>query len=104
MCHDIGARFAAQKHAPLLSNPVAVDLGLDDPNGPSSVLAQTMDIIGKPAAENANLVYMYLLSACDKFFDNELDLATFEEHMHWFFGNKVEFHFRYLLHTLLKGI
>jgi paired amphipathic helix protein Sin3a len=103
MCHDIGARFSAQKHAPLLSNPVAVDLGLDDPNGPSSVLAQTMDIIGKPAAENANLVYMYLLSACDKFFDNELDLATFEEHMHWFFGTKVGINLL-LPDAILKGI
>jgi paired amphipathic helix protein Sin3a len=32
---------------------------------------------------------MYLLDACEKVFDNELDQATFEEHMRWFFGEKV---------------
>ncbi|KAF8167408.1 hypothetical protein B0H34DRAFT_644805 [Crassisporium funariophilum] len=97
MCHEIGAQYAAQKHAPLLSNRVAVELGLDDPNGPSSVLAQMMEVLGKPAAETANVVYMYLLSACEKLFDNELDQATFEEHMRWFFGTKA-----YHLFTLDK--
>lgn len=91
MCHDIGAEYAAQKHASLLANPVAVDLGLDDPNGPASVLAQTMDHLGRPLADDTNVVYMYLLTACEKFFDSELDQATFEEHMRWFFGTRVGF-------------
>lgn len=91
MCYEIGAQYASEKHASLLANAVAVDLGLDDPNGPASVLHQTMDALGKPAPEDKNLVYIYLLSACEKLFDNELDQATFEEHMRWFFGAKVRF-------------
>jgi paired amphipathic helix protein Sin3a len=68
---------------------VAVDLGLDDPNGPATVLAQTIEHLGKSLADDTNVVYLYLLTACEKFFDNELDQGTFEEHMRWFFGTKV---------------
>lgn len=89
MCKEIGSQLALQQHAPLLANVVAVDLGLDDPNGPSAVLAQTMEVLGRDSSDGANVVYMYLLSACEKLFDNELDQATFEEHMRWFFGTKV---------------
>jgi paired amphipathic helix protein Sin3a len=89
LCHDIGAGYAAEKHASLLNNPVAVDLGLDDPNGPATVLAQTIEHLGKSLADDTNVVYLYLLTACEKFFDNELDQGTFEEHMRWFFGTKV---------------
>lgn len=32
---------------------------------------------------------MYLLDACEKFFAGELDQIVFEEHLRWFFGNKV---------------
>ncbi|KAF9567836.1 hypothetical protein CPC08DRAFT_680594 [Agrocybe pediades] len=99
MCYEIGAKYAAQKHAPLLANKVAVELGLDDPNGPASVLKQTMEHLGQPAAEDTNIVYMYLLTACEKLFDNELDQGTFEEHMRWFFGTKA-----YTLFTLDKYI
>ncbi|KAF8665510.1 hypothetical protein AX16_000524 [Volvariella volvacea WC 439] len=89
MCKEIGAQLAAQKHASLLANKVAVDLGLDDPHGPSAVLAQTIDALGdRGASEDANVVYMYLLNACEKLFDGDLDQPTFEEHMRWFFGNK----------------
>src|SRR5690349_11122100 len=88
MCHTIGAKYAAENHASLLNNRVAVDLGLDDPNGPASVLAQTIEHLGKPLADDTNVVYLYLLSACEKLFDNELDQPTFEEHMRWFFGTK----------------
>ncbi|KAF8971663.1 hypothetical protein BDZ97DRAFT_1135733 [Flammula alnicola] len=99
MCYEIGAQYAAQKHAPLLANRVAVDLGLDDPNGPASVLAQTMEHLGKSDADDTNVVYMYLLTACEKLFDSELDQPTFEEHMRWFFGTKA-----YTLFTLDKSI
>ncbi|RDB29628.1 Paired amphipathic helix protein pst1 [Hypsizygus marmoreus] len=100
MCKEIGARHAAEKHANLLANRVAVELGLDEPNGPSVVLEQTMEVLGdRGASDNANVVYMYLLNACEKFFDSEMDLATFEEHMRWFFGTKA-----YLLFTLDKVI
>lgn len=63
-----------------------MELGLDDPLGPSTVLKQAMS---QSKSEGANIAYMYLLDACEKVFDNDLDQATFEEHTRWFFGNKV---------------
>ena len=104
MCKEIGFQLALQQHAPLLANVVAVDLGLDDPNGPSAVLAQTMEVLGRDSSDGANVVYMYLLSACEKLFDNELDQATFEEHMRWFFGTKVCFPVATLLNSKLMVI
>lgn len=104
MCKEIGFQLALQQHAPLLANVVAVDLGLDDPNGPSAVLAQTMEVLGRDSSDGANVVYMYLLSACEKLFDNELDQATFEEHMRWFFGTKVCFPVATLLNSKLMII
>lgn len=90
MCKEIGQELAREKHASLLANRVAVELGLDDPNGPAVVLSQSTEILGEDCTtEKANVVYMYLIHACDKLFDSELDQATFEEHMRWFFGNKV---------------
>lgn len=90
MCKEIGAQVAAQKHASLMANPVAADLGLNDPNGPSAVLAQAMEALGdRGASDDSSVVYMYLLNACEKLLDGDLDQATFEEHMRWFFGNKV---------------
>ncbi|KAI0931347.1 hypothetical protein AcW2_000258 [Taiwanofungus camphoratus] len=89
MCKEIGAQLAAQRHAPLLANPVAVQLGLDEPNGPSVILAQAVEAVGESrTGETPNVLYMYLLDACEKVFDNELDQATFEEQMRWFFGTK----------------
>lgn len=75
-----------------MENPIAEELGLADPNGPSAVLAQAMEAVGDNATEGANVVYMYLLDACEKVFDNELDQVMFEEHMRWFFGSKVGKH------------
>lgn len=90
MCKDMGGQLAVQKHASLMANKVAVELGLDDPNGPSAILTQTMEVLGdRGANDGSNVVYMYLLNECEKLFDNELDQATFEEHMRWFFGTKV---------------
>lgn len=91
MCKEIGERLAKTKHADLLANPVAVELGLDDPNGPATLLGQTVDILNDRAKDGTNIVYMYLLDACEKFFSNELDGIVFEEHMRWFFGNKVRY-------------
>ncbi|KAJ7185593.1 histone deacetylase complex, SIN3 component [Mycena filopes] len=92
MCKAIGAKLAEEKHASLLVNPVAAALGLDDPAGPPIVLAQTVQPLGAakdaPGSPPPNVVYMYLLDACEKVFDNELDQTTFEEHMRWFFGEK----------------
>ncbi|KAG6849975.1 hypothetical protein H0H93_002977 [Arthromyces matolae] len=100
MCKEIGAQHAAEKHSFLLANRVAVELGLDEPNGPSTVLEQTMDLLGdRGGTGNSNVIYVYLLSACEKMFEGDMDQATFEEHMRWFFGNKA-----YHLFTLDKLI
>ncbi|KAK2461462.1 hypothetical protein APHAL10511_005925 [Amanita phalloides] len=100
MCKEIGGQLAAQKHASLIANKVAVELGLDDPNGPSAILTQTMEVLGdRSASDGSNVVYLYLLNECEKLFDNELDQAAFEEHMRWFFGTKA-----YQLFTLDKLI
>jgi hypothetical protein len=176
MCKERGAALAAEGHASLRSNPVAVELGLEEPVNAQSVLAQSIEMMGAhaiaastsimrpssrspvppgntttatsvngvgPSAEGApasssssevpnnkpiegeqqqqqqqgnehdpgrnllpdpdggssvimeempgraNVVYMYLLEKCEKVFSNEMDQATFEEHMRWFFGTKV---------------
>ena len=90
MCKDVGAQHAAEKHSSLLANRVAVELGLDEPNGPSAVLEQAMEVLDdRGASDKANVIYVYLLTACEKVFDGDMDQATFEEHMRWFFGNKV---------------
>lgn len=81
--------MAAVNHEPLMANPVAVQLGLDEPVGPPGVLAQAIESLGSQAHGGSNVLYMYLLDACEKVFDNELDQTTFEEHMRWFFGTKV---------------
>ena len=71
------------------SNPIAVELGLDDPNGPGIVLRQAMDALGEQRPNNTpDLVYIYFLDACEKLFDGELEANLFEEHMRWFFGNQ----------------
>ncbi|KAI0324037.1 hypothetical protein GY45DRAFT_1314444 [Cubamyces sp. BRFM 1775] len=91
ICKEIGAQMAAEKHASLLANPIAVELGLDEPNGPSVVLQQAMEAFGGAGTgdeEPPNVLYLYLLDACEKLFENELDQATFEEHMRWFFRTK----------------
>ncbi|KAH9950932.1 hypothetical protein B0H21DRAFT_720471 [Amylocystis lapponica] len=99
-CKEIGVREAAQKHASLLANPVAVQLGLDEPNGPTAILAQAMEAVGDSrTGGETNVLYLYLLDACEKVFENELDQATFEEHMRWFFGTKA-----YLVFTLDRVI
>ncbi|KAF7312114.1 Histone deacetylase complex, SIN3 component [Mycena indigotica] len=102
-CKIIGARLADEQHMSLLANPVAAALGLDDPAGPPVVLAQTVLPLAASlppgSSQPANVVYMYLLHACEKVFDNDLDQLTFEEHMRWFFGEKA-----YHLFTLDKVI
>ena len=82
-------RHAAENFKSLLANPVAVQLGLDEPNGPPALLAQTREALAERGiSDERDMMYMYLLDACEKVFDNELDQATFEEHMRWFFGTK----------------
>ena len=87
-CKEVGANMAVNDHKELASNPVAVQLGLDEPLGPPGVLKQATETFcrGPP---DGNVLYLYLLDACEKVFENELDQATFEEHMRWFFGTKV---------------
>ncbi|EIN13854.1 hypothetical protein PUNSTDRAFT_110022 [Punctularia strigosozonata HHB-11173 SS5] len=86
LCKRIGDELAAHKHRDLLANPVATELGLDDPSGPPAVFYQMMRDQG--ASEDQNVVYPYLLEAIEKVFEHELDQPTFEEHMRWFFGGK----------------
>ncbi|KDQ63138.1 hypothetical protein JAAARDRAFT_119201 [Jaapia argillacea MUCL 33604] len=83
-CKEIGAKLAASQHRSLLANPIAVELGLDEPGGPATILGQAIEAFGE--GPGTNVLYLYLLEACEKVFDNELDQATFEEHMRWFFG------------------
>ncbi|TFK94930.1 hypothetical protein K466DRAFT_475201 [Polyporus arcularius HHB13444] len=89
-CKEVGAQMAAEKHASLFANPVAEHLGLDEPNGPPAVLKQALEAFGgsRDGDEQPNVLYLYLLDACEKVFENELDQATFEEHMRWFFRTK----------------
>jgi len=86
----VGAKHAGHDFQDLRANPIAVDLGLEDPQGPAGVLDQLLETVrGHSVGEETNVLYMYLLDACEKLFDNEMDQATFEEHMRWFFGTKV---------------
>ncbi len=62
---------------------------MDDPQGPSGVLEQ---ILRDHNTEDDEALYQYMLEACEKLFMNELDQATFEEHMRWFFRTKVRTH------------
>lgn len=86
-CKEEGRRYARQKFQHLVANPIAVELGMDDSQGPSSVQEQILRDRGAEDSEEA--LYQYMLEACEKLFMNELDQATFEEHMRWFFGTKV---------------
>jgi paired amphipathic helix protein Sin3a len=90
LCKQVGEQLAEKKYAPLQANPTAVELGLDDANGPSAILDQVMENLrNQNGNEDVNVAYMYLLDAWDKVYESELDQSTFEEHMRWFFGNKV---------------
>ncbi|KAF8846145.1 hypothetical protein BDN67DRAFT_986507 [Paxillus ammoniavirescens] len=97
-CKEDSAKHISENLSPMHCNPIAVELGLDDPNGPGAVLRQAMEGLGRPNS-TPDLVYMYFLDACEKLFDNELEVGLFEEHMRWFFGNQA-----YLLFTLDKLI
>ena len=90
ICKEVGAKHASQKFEHLLANPIAVELGLEDAQGPSAVLDQILETVqDQDLTEDSNVLYMYLLDSCEKLFDGEMDQATFEEHMRWFFGTKV---------------
>ncbi|KAI6135502.1 hypothetical protein EV401DRAFT_2085142 [Pisolithus croceorrhizus] len=83
------ARQTVKMLNPTDCNPIAVDLGLDDPTGPAAILAQAMEALGdRRPSKTADVFYLYFLDACEKLFDNELEPGLFEEHMRWFFGNK----------------
>ncbi|KAI9508370.1 hypothetical protein F5148DRAFT_1013734 [Russula earlei] len=94
-CKEEGRKHARQKFRHLVANPIAVELGMDDPHGPSSVQEQILRDRG--TEENEEALYQYMLEACEKLFMNELDQATFEEHMRWFCGTKA-----FLLYTVDK--
>lgn len=87
LCKEVGEHLASEKHGSLRPNSIAIELGLDDPNGPSAILAQAKENVA--ADGSTNLAYAYLLDAWEKVCDGEIEQATFEEHMRWFFSNKV---------------
>jgi paired amphipathic helix protein Sin3a len=90
ICKEVGAHLAAEKYASLLANSVAQELGLDEPSGSSAVLQQAVKSFGERGLDGqTNVLYAYLLDACEQLFDGEMEQATFEEHMRWFFGTKV---------------
>lgn len=94
-CKEEGRKHARQKFRHLVANPIAVELGMDDSQGPSSVLEQILR--DRSTEDNEEALYQYMLEACEKLFMNELDQATFEEHMRWFFRTKA-----FLLYTVDK--
>jgi hypothetical protein len=89
MCKDLGAKLAEEKYASMKPNPIAVDLGLEDETGPTTALQQAQ-LAHNPANDPlVNVVYAHTLDALDKTFGSDMDPATYEEHMRWFFGNLV---------------
>ncbi|KAG2154574.1 hypothetical protein DEU56DRAFT_769236 [Suillus clintonianus] len=107
VCKEQGAHQTAKGLNPADCNPIAIELGLDDPNGPSAILAQAMEAVcNRHTRDATDVVYLYMLEAFEKLFDNELDQAMFEEHMRWFFGNKAYHLFTLdkLLSSLIKQV
>ncbi len=65
-------------------------LGQEETNGPSVILEEVeKEIRERSGGEDANILYIYFLDTCEKTFAGEMDQATFEEHMRWFFRTKV---------------
>ncbi|KAI0275262.1 hypothetical protein BC834DRAFT_840132 [Gloeopeniophorella convolvens] len=100
-CREEVARHARAGYRGLLANPVAVELGLDDAQGPAGVLGQVFRGGGGEEA-----LYGHMLEACEKLFAGEMDQAAFEEHMRWFFGTKADWIGRqaFLLYTVDKVV
>lgn len=87
---EIGLESVRDKHASLRVNPVARVLGQEETNGPSVILEEVeKEIRERSGGEDANILYIYFLDTCEKTFAGEMDQATFEEHMRWFFRTKV---------------
>jgi paired amphipathic helix protein Sin3a len=89
MCKELGAKLATENYASLKPNPIAVELGLEDGGGPADVLKLAQAAFNSAGDAHANVVYAYTLDALDKVFAGDMDPATFEEHMRWFFGDSV---------------
>lgn len=71
-------------HRPLprayLANPLAVSLGLADATGPGA--SRLVASGPNPAGQ----FYEHTLECCEQLFDNEMDQATFEDHLRFMFG------------------
>ena len=104
LCKEIGTKLAEDPNGPQHANPVAYELGLTEGAGPGN-----LDRVPKPAEDDpdatdkernpAKYYYQYMLDACEKLFDAEIDQNTFEEQLRFMFGTKA-----YLLFTLDKVI
>ncbi|KAG6335085.1 hypothetical protein ID866_3994 [Astraeus odoratus] len=88
------ARQTAKTLNPTDCNPIAIELGLDDPTGPAVILGQGMEsLTDQRPSDAADVAYLYFLDTCEKLFENELEPGLFEEQMRWLFGNKAFYFF-----------
>ncbi|EJC98663.1 uncharacterized protein FOMMEDRAFT_161494 [Fomitiporia mediterranea MF3/22] len=102
--HGPGAVLALAANVPAHSHP-SIDSqtnghealnGLASADASANVAAAAT--VGKPSRPEAHF-YSYLLDACEKLFEGELDQASFEENMRFLFGTKA-----YIVFTLDKLI
>jgi paired amphipathic helix protein Sin3a len=68
-CKEEGRKYVRQKFQHLVAISIAVELGMDDPQGPSSVQEQILRDRGAEESEEA--LYQYMLEVCEKLFMNE---------------------------------
>lgn len=89
LCKNIAAEMAAANKQPI--NPTAIKLGLAEPE---------TQHFGIENGENpATHYYSHLLSMAERLFENEVDMATFEETLRLMFGTKA-----YILFTIDKVV
>ncbi|THH08411.1 hypothetical protein EW145_g2724 [Phellinidium pouzarii] len=93
-CKGLAMKLASDPASPYLANPVASDLALLDTGAPSHRLAE-LQKGPSPAAH----FYGYLLEACEKLFDNEIDQQAFEDITRYMFGTRA-----YIMFTVDKVI
>lgn len=83
-CKILSAKLASDPSSPYHQNALAVDLALLDTEPPDIKLAEL-----RKAQSPAAHFYSHMLESCEKLFDNEIDLQTFEDIIRYMFGTKV---------------
>lgn len=77
-CKNIADKLSREKKQPI--NPIAIKLGLAEPD---------TQYFGIEAGDNpAQHYYGHLLSMAERLFENEVDMATYEETLRLMFGTK----------------